>query len=135
MGPKKFAEWTRKQKRLLVTDTTFRDAHQSLFATRLRNGHTLVSCFEGRCLVEVDRLGVVYSSLTIPLLPNSGGLSVVDQQHEGITMDDLLIHDEKAEEPSLAYLLSRMVHPKFPEPIGEEALERLRGQLLEVVVA
>jgi 2-oxoglutarate ferredoxin oxidoreductase subunit beta len=32
--------------------------------------------------------------------------------------DDLLIHDEKAEEPSLAYLLSRMVHPKFPECVG-----------------
>jgi len=37
MGPKKFAEWTRKQKRLLVTDTTFRDAHQSLLATRVRS--------------------------------------------------------------------------------------------------
>ncbi len=36
LGPKKFAEWTLKQKQLLVTDTTFRDAHQSLFATRLR---------------------------------------------------------------------------------------------------
>jgi 2-oxoglutarate ferredoxin oxidoreductase subunit beta len=36
----------------------------------------------------------------------------------GITIDDLLIHDEKAEEPSLAYLLSRMVHPRFPECIG-----------------
>ncbi|MFZ0829244.1 MAG: pyruvate carboxylase [Verrucomicrobiia bacterium] len=36
LGPKKFAEWTRKQKRLLVTDTTLRDAHQSLMATRLR---------------------------------------------------------------------------------------------------
>ncbi len=35
-GPEKFAEWTRKQKRLLITDTTFRDAHQSLFATRMR---------------------------------------------------------------------------------------------------
>jgi pyruvate carboxylase len=37
LGPKKFAEWTLKQKQLLVTDTTFRDAHQSLFATRLRS--------------------------------------------------------------------------------------------------
>lgn len=37
LGPKKFAEWTRKQKQLLVTDTTFRDAQQSLFATRLRS--------------------------------------------------------------------------------------------------
>ncbi len=36
----------------------------------------------------------------------------------GITVDDLVIHDEKAEEPSLAYLLSRMVHPEFPECVG-----------------
>ncbi len=36
LGPKGFAEWTLKQKRLLVTDTTFRDAHQSLMATRVR---------------------------------------------------------------------------------------------------
>ena len=37
LGPKKFAEWTLKQKRLLITDTTFRDAHQSLLATRVRS--------------------------------------------------------------------------------------------------
>ncbi|MBZ5644224.1 MAG: pyruvate carboxylase [Acidobacteriia bacterium] len=36
LGPEKFAEWTRSQKRLLITDTTFRDAHQSLMATRVR---------------------------------------------------------------------------------------------------
>ncbi len=36
LGPTKFAEWTRKQKRLLITDTTLRDAHQSLMATRVR---------------------------------------------------------------------------------------------------
>jgi 2-oxoglutarate ferredoxin oxidoreductase subunit beta len=37
---------------------------------------------------------------------------------KGVTEDDLLFHDEKAPEPSLAYLLSRMRHPEFPEPIG-----------------
>jgi pyruvate carboxylase len=37
LGAERFAEWVLKQKRLLVTDTTFRDAHQSLFATRLRS--------------------------------------------------------------------------------------------------
>jgi 2-oxoglutarate ferredoxin oxidoreductase subunit beta len=38
---------------------------------------------------------------------------------KGITEDDLLFHDEKAAEPSLAYLLSRMRHEDgFPEPIG-----------------
>lgn len=36
----------------------------------------------------------------------------------GIKEDDLLFHDEKAEEPTHAYLLSRMRHPQFPEPIG-----------------
>jgi pyruvate carboxylase len=36
LGPKKFAAWARKEKRLQVTDTTFRDAHQSLMATRVR---------------------------------------------------------------------------------------------------
>ena len=37
LGAKKFAAWTLAQKQLLVTDTTFRDAHQSLFATRMRS--------------------------------------------------------------------------------------------------
>jgi 2-oxoglutarate ferredoxin oxidoreductase subunit beta len=32
--------------------------------------------------------------------------------------DDLLVHDEKAAEPSLAFLLSRMRYPEFPEPMG-----------------
>jgi pyruvate carboxylase len=36
LGSKKFAAWARKEKRLLITDTTFRDAHQSLMATRVR---------------------------------------------------------------------------------------------------
>lgn len=36
LGPKKFAAWARKEKRLLITDTTLRDAHQSLLATRVR---------------------------------------------------------------------------------------------------
>ena len=35
-GPEGLADWARKCKRLLVTDTTMRDAHQSLVATRFR---------------------------------------------------------------------------------------------------
>ncbi len=42
LGPEKFAEWTRKQKRALFTDTTFRDAHQSLLATRVRTHDMLL---------------------------------------------------------------------------------------------
>jgi pyruvate carboxylase len=37
MGTEKFCAWIREQKPLLLTDTTFRDAHQSLMATRLRS--------------------------------------------------------------------------------------------------
>ena len=37
MGPEKFCkEWVASQKQLLLTDTTMRDAHQSLLATRMR---------------------------------------------------------------------------------------------------
>ncbi|MBX6312760.1 MAG: pyruvate carboxylase subunit B, partial [Isosphaeraceae bacterium] len=36
MGPEAFSRWIRQQERLLLTDTTFRDAHQSLLATRMR---------------------------------------------------------------------------------------------------
>ncbi len=37
---------------------------------------------------------------------------------EGVTEDDLLVHDAHAEDPTLAYLLSRMEPPYFPVPVG-----------------
>jgi pyruvate carboxylase len=36
LGPERFSRWVCDQKRLLITDTTLRDAHQSLLATRVR---------------------------------------------------------------------------------------------------
>ena len=42
LGPEGFASWMREQSRVLVTDSTFRDAHQSLLATRVR-GKDLVA--------------------------------------------------------------------------------------------
>ncbi|MEF2071232.1 pyruvate carboxylase [Consotaella aegiceratis] len=36
LGPVGFAEWMRAQKQVLITDTTMRDGHQSLLATRMR---------------------------------------------------------------------------------------------------
>jgi pyruvate carboxylase len=36
LGPERFARWVLEQRPLLLTDTTFRDAHQSLLATRMR---------------------------------------------------------------------------------------------------
>jgi 2-oxoglutarate ferredoxin oxidoreductase subunit beta len=37
---------------------------------------------------------------------------------QGIAIDDIIIHDEKASEPTLAFLLSRLVGPQFPECLG-----------------
>lgn len=37
LGPERFSEWLRKEKIIHYTDTTMRDAHQSLFATRMRS--------------------------------------------------------------------------------------------------
>lgn len=36
LGPEGFSKWLKEQKKVFFTDTTWRDAHQSLFATRLR---------------------------------------------------------------------------------------------------
>jgi 2-oxoglutarate/2-oxoacid ferredoxin oxidoreductase subunit beta len=48
---------------------------------------------------------------------NGMGIEVV-QLGNGITEDDLLVHDETRENPSVAFLLSRMDYPDFPVPIG-----------------
>jgi pyruvate carboxylase len=37
LGPEGFARWMKEQQRVLVTDTTMRDGHQSLLATRMRS--------------------------------------------------------------------------------------------------
>lgn len=42
----------------------------------------------------------------------------VVQLDGGVSKDDLLFHDEQAEEPSLAFMLARLRHPQFPEPMG-----------------
>jgi pyruvate carboxylase len=37
LGPQKFSQWMLEQQAVLLTDTTMRDAHQSLLATRMRS--------------------------------------------------------------------------------------------------
>ena len=76
--------------------------------------HYIFGCGEDPVLaVGVEHEGVVVAV--------GGGDFVAAERQR--TFDErtngcLIIHDEKATEPSLAYLLSRMVHPQFPECIG-----------------
>jgi 2-oxoglutarate ferredoxin oxidoreductase subunit beta len=52
------------------------------------------------------------------------GIRMRDAQPEvvalgnGVTESDILVHDEQAPDATLAYMLSRMRHPQFPEPVG-----------------
>ncbi|MCE5290551.1 MAG: pyruvate carboxylase [Nocardiaceae bacterium] len=54
LGPEGFAKALREQKAIAVTDTTFRDAHQSLLATRVRtSGLTMVAGHVARMTPEL----------------------------------------------------------------------------------
>lgn len=49
---------------------------------------------------------------------NHLGQPEVVELGKGISEDDLLFHDEKADDPSLAFLLANMRYPVYPEPMG-----------------
>ena len=54
LGPVKFAEWMLGESRVLVTDTSMRDAHQSLLATRFRtHDMALIAPYYARLLPEL----------------------------------------------------------------------------------
>ncbi len=54
LGAEGFAKWMLEQKRVLLTDTTMRDAHQSLFATRMRTAdHTAIAAAYAKLLPEL----------------------------------------------------------------------------------
>jgi 2-oxoglutarate ferredoxin oxidoreductase subunit beta len=43
---------------------------------------------------------------------------VVELGKDGITEKDILVHDETLEDPTIAFMLSRMEYPEFPVPVG-----------------
>ena len=43
---------------------------------------------------------------------------VVTIGENGVTEADLLVHDAEADDPYLAYMLSRMWYPDYPVPVG-----------------
>ena len=49
---------------------------------------------------------------------NEGSRPEIVDLDGSVQEDDLLFHDEKVAEPSLAFMLARMRYPEFPEPMG-----------------
>jgi pyruvate carboxylase len=57
IGPREFARWMLDQKQVLITDTTLRDAHQSLLATRMRTADMLpIAPYYARALPQLFSL-------------------------------------------------------------------------------
>jgi 2-oxoglutarate ferredoxin oxidoreductase subunit beta len=84
-------------------------------------------CFEYATGKETKDDTTVYLEHGKPLIfgkERNKGIRLHGMDPEIVTLggdikeDDLLFHDEKQVEPSLAYLLSRMHYPDFPEPMG-----------------
>ncbi len=59
---------------------------------------------------------------------------VVQLGVDGVKIEDILVHDEHAESPALAFMLSRMGAPNFPTPIGVFRAVQTRPAYEESVV-
>ena len=49
---------------------------------------------------------------------NGMQLEVVKIGENGVTESDILVHDEQREDPTIAFMLSRMEWPEYPVPVG-----------------
>ncbi|HKP72221.1 MAG TPA: 2-oxoacid:ferredoxin oxidoreductase subunit beta [Pyrinomonadaceae bacterium] len=49
---------------------------------------------------------------------NGAHPEVVEIGKDGVTVDDLLVHDIHLKDPSVAFMLARMEYPDFPQPVG-----------------
>ncbi len=47
-----------------------------------------------------------------------GTTAEIVQLGDGVTEDDLLVHDEMREDPTIASILARMAYPEYPVPLG-----------------
>jgi 2-oxoglutarate/2-oxoacid ferredoxin oxidoreductase subunit beta len=56
---------------------------------------------------------------------NGAHPEVVTIGENGVTESDILVHDISLQDPSVAFMLARMEHPDFPQPVGVfRAVER-----------
>jgi 2-oxoglutarate/2-oxoacid ferredoxin oxidoreductase subunit beta len=62
---------------------------------------------------------------------------VVELGKDGVTEKDILVHDETTEDPTIAFMLTRMDYPEFPVPVGViRAVQRpTYNDLLEAQIA
>ena len=71
-GPEAVRDWVLGQKKLLITDTTMRDAHQSLLSTRVRT-RDMVKAAEGTAEILNDCFSLeMWGGATFDVAPGHG---------------------------------------------------------------
>ncbi len=79
--------------------------------------HASQKATRAECTVELEHgKPLIFGAERNKGLRMSGTRLEVVELGNGITADDLLTHDET--DRGLAFLLSQLAHPKFPEPLG-----------------
>jgi 2-oxoglutarate ferredoxin oxidoreductase subunit beta len=72
---------------------------------------------------------------------NGAHPEVVTIGEDGITENDLLVHDIHLKDPSVAFMLARMEQPDFPQPVGifraveRKTYEELMVEQIDAAVA
>ncbi|MCP4591742.1 MAG: 2-oxoacid:ferredoxin oxidoreductase subunit beta [bacterium] len=121
-----------------TVDRNVKHLQEVLMRAALHKGTSFVEIYQN-CVIFNDHAfdyasgkstkddATLYLEHNRPLLfgkDRSQGIRFNGTQPEIVTLggdvreDDLIFHDEKQAEPNLAYLLSRMRYPDFPEPMG-----------------
>lgn len=84
--------------------------HQEITAKDVREDHQIYLKHGEKMIFGKERnKGLVLDGLK---------LKVVTIGEDGYTMDDILVHDAHAEDPTMAYLLARMSLPEYPVAMG-----------------
>ncbi len=84
--------------------------HQEITAKEVRDDHQIYLKHGEKMIFGKEKnKGLVLDGLK---------LKVVTIGEDGYTMDDILVHDAHAEDPTMAFLLARMSLPEYPVAMG-----------------
>lgn len=89
----------------------FNDAiHESIVGKEVRDDRII--------LLEHGKKMIFGKEMNKGLIPEGRNVKVVTIGENGVTEDDILVHDKTTQNPNLHYILARMTYPEHPVAIG-----------------
>ncbi|MDD2387169.1 MAG: 2-oxoacid:ferredoxin oxidoreductase subunit beta [Bacteroidales bacterium] len=86
------------------------DIHEQIVAKDVRDDRMI--------LLEHDKKMIFGKENDKGLILDGQEIKAVKIGENGITMDDILVHDKKTQNPNIHYMLARMTYPELPVAIG-----------------